>query len=208
MRIERYICGNMDSNCYVVDCGGSYAVIDVGFPTGEAIDRIAELGDKVEWILVTHRHFDHVMGVAAAKRLTGAKVAIHRLEACGLLDEEQSLYSRFRNSLGVPNECCSPDRLLEDGDTVTVGNCTFKVLLTPGHTEGSVCFLCGDLLFSGDTLFAGTVGRTDFPTGSAEQMTQSLHRLALLNDGTAVYPGHGEETTIGREKRNNPYMKR
>jgi glyoxylase-like metal-dependent hydrolase (beta-lactamase superfamily II) len=208
MQIERYTCGSLASNCYVVNCGGRYAVIDVGFPTGAAIYRIAELRDKIDWILVTHRHFDHVMGVAAAKRLTGAKVAVHRLEACGLLDEEKSLYSRFRRTPGVQNETCEPDLLLEDGDTVTVGDCTFKVLLTPGHTEGSVCFLCGDTLFSGDTLFAGAVGRTDFPTGSMEQMMHSLDRLALLGDGTVVYPGHGEDTTIGREKQCNPYMKR
>lgn len=208
MRVECYQCGNLASNCYIVDCGGRYAAIDVGFPTGAAIDRLAELGDKVEWILVTHRHFDHVMGVAAAKRLTGAKVAIHGLEAGGLLNEDISLYSHFRRMLGVPNEACEPDLLLEDGDTVTVGDCTVKVLLTPGHTEGSVCFLCGDTLFSGDTLFAGTVGKTNFPTGSMEQMMQSMERLAQLDDNTKVYPGHGEDTTIGYEKRTNPYMKR
>ncbi|MDD6283942.1 MAG: MBL fold metallo-hydrolase [Firmicutes bacterium] len=206
MHIERFDTGALGANCYIIESDGHYMAVDVGSPQGAAIDRLAQLGSAVELIVLTHRHFDHVMGVAEAVRLTGAKVAVHELDQCGLLSGDDSLYSRYRRMLNAENECCSADILLHDGDSIKLGGTEFEVIHTPGHTEGGICLYGCGILLSGDTLFNASIGRTDFPTGDDMAMQSSLRRLCALPGDTVVYPGHGESTTIGHEAASNPYI--
>ena len=136
--------------------------------------------------------------------MLGAKIAIGEQEADALLDDDITLCTRFH----LPEKKRKADITLADGEEYTVGDITFKVLHTPGHTEGSCCYLFGDVLVSGDTLFEQNVGRTDLKAGDPEKMRNSLARLSKLPDNTRVLSGHGGATTIGQEKQNNVYMKR
>ena len=162
------------------------------------------LNKKEIFILATHRHCDHVAGIADVRDLCGGKVVVSASDECGLKSTAQSL----GDLLGIKHRTCSADILVNDGDTVQMGDFTVGVLLTPGHTCGSVCYLLDDVIFSGDTLFCESIGRTDFPTGSPSEMQASLLRLFSLEEDYTVYPGHGEATSLGYEEQNNPYYYR
>ena len=184
--------GALQTNCYIVSDGTVCAVVD----PGDSGDRVADWLESQDLtplcILLTHGHFDHVGGAAALqRRYPGIEIYVH--EADTQLTANLSRGLVWTKHYG-------------EGDTVTVGAMTFRVLHTPGHTPGSVCLLCGDVLFSGDTLFAGSCGRTDFPKGSHSRMKQSLARLAALEGDLRVLPGHGGETTLERERKYNPYF--
>ncbi|MHB1404240.1 MAG: MBL fold metallo-hydrolase, partial [Desulfitobacteriaceae bacterium] len=158
---------------------------------------------KVEYILLTHGHADHIGAVDELKELLGAKVGIHAADADMLTDERQNLSSYFAPVIKMQ----PADLLLHDGQELKVGDEKITVLTTPGHSRGSVAFFTTDGVISGDTLFAGSIGRTDFPGGSLEQLLQGVEqKLLVLPDDTPVYPGHGEATTIGTEKKNNPFL--
>lgn len=202
MKVQRIVAGSVDVNCWIVgDADGVPAVVID--PAGHAERILEALNDRpVEAIVLTHAHFDHVGAVRGLMEATGAPLAIHRLDADAAADPARNLSDLF----GA--EICTPmaDILLEDGDEVRAGDAALTVLHTPGHSAGSICLLGGGHLFSGDTLFAGSVGRTDFEGGDARVLAESIRtRLAVLPDDTVVHPGHGDESTIGRERKRNVF---
>ena len=197
MRITTLPLGPLGANCYIVSAGACCAVIDPG-DNGPALHD-ALRGLTVSAILLTHGHFDHVGGVRALQAETGAPVYLSSHDLC--LPAELSG--------GLPAEFI--DLSQEAASAITVGSITFDVLETPGHCPGSVCFWAKDgqeeALFTGDTLFQGSMGRTDFPGGDLTAMQLSLQRLSQLPPSLAVYPGHGPASTIGDERRWNPFLR-
>lgn len=200
--------GTMQANCYIVETENSAVIIDPGFLERDIEKYIAENPDKVKYILLTHRHFDHINGAVKVRNLTGAKIVINELDEGGLYSDMLSLASMVGTFYGKADPDAHADIYVSEGDTVTVGDMVFTVMETPGHTEGGVCYVCNNVIFSGDTLFKGSIGRTDFPSSSNIDMRKSLDRLCLLPDEMVVYPGHGPKTTIGEEKRSNMFLKR
>lgn len=200
--------GTMQANCYIVETENSAVIIDPGFLERDIEKYIAENPDKVKYILLTHRHFDHLNAAVKARNLTGAKIVINELDEGGLYSDMLSLASMVGTFYGKADPDAHADIYVSEGDTVTVGDMVFTVMETPGHTEGGVCYVCNNVIFSGDTLFKGSIGRTDFPSSSNSDMRKSLDRLCLLPDSMLVYPGHGPKTTIGEEKRSNMFLKR
>ncbi|MBP3634815.1 MAG: MBL fold metallo-hydrolase [Oscillospiraceae bacterium] len=184
--------GSLQANCYVAANGSRCAVIDPGAQGVQLAGWLKDNHLTPEAILLTHGHFDHVGGVRALVEEFGMDVYLHEADTTMSGELAQGLY--WNKTYG-------------EGDTITVADLTFTVHHTPGHTPGSVCLQMEENLFAGDTLFAGSCGRTDFPGGSWEQMMASLCRLAAMESSYTVFPGHGGQTTIGREKESNPYMK-
>lgn len=200
--------GTMQANCYIVETENSAVIIDPGFLERDIEKYIAENPNKIKYILLTHRHFDHLNAAVKARNLTGAKIVINELDEGGLYSDMLSLASMVGTFYGKADPDAHADIYVSEGDTVTVGDMVFTVMETPGHTEGGVCYVCNNVIFSGDTLFKGSIGRTDFPSSSNIDMRKSLDRLCLLPDSMLVYPGHGPKTTIGEEKRSNMFLKR
>ncbi|MHB1653401.1 MAG: MBL fold metallo-hydrolase [Desulfitobacteriaceae bacterium] len=203
--LEGRAMGGMGANCYLFACDETRkgVVVDPG-AEGHAIYRwILEKQIQVEYILLTHGHLDHIGAVDELRELLGAKVFIHAGDAQMLMDGRKNLSAYFGPSMAFQ----AADGFLEDGQVLTVGKRDLTVLATPGHSPGSLSFLTSEGVFSGDTLFAGSIGRTDFPGGSLEQLLEGVEKkLLVLPDDTRVYPGHGESTTIGQEKRENPFL--
>lgn len=199
--------GPIKANTYILTdaSSGKTAVIDAGGCTPECKQALA--GKDVQYILLTHGHFDHILGVAEFKALTGAEVCIHEADAACLTDEAVSLCSWEYpgRQTAVP-----ADQLLKDGDVIELGETKLTVLHTPGHTKGGVCYVDYEnrLLFSGDTLFCLTAGRTDFPGGDDMELMSSLIRLRNLDGDFKVYPGHNRATTLESERTRNRYMRR
>ena len=208
MKLFHYTYGLL-ANCYLIadEESGESAVIDPGWFFDGLREKI-DVGEvqKPKYILLTHGHFDHILGVAALSEYTGAKVASHEADAQCLSDPEKSLACETE-CVQTPTKA---DILLHDGDEIALGRHKLKVMHTPGHTQGSVCYIDGQerVIFSGDTLFCRTVGRTDFAGGSAEQMTQSIIRLRALEGDYTVYPGHNRETTLDDERERNIFMRK
>ncbi len=200
--------GTMQANCYIVETDHAAVVIDPGYLEKQITSYVAENPDKIKFILLTHRHFDHLNAANALRKMTGAKIVIHELDEGGLYSDLLSLGSMAGGFYGHADPDAHADVYIDEGDTVTAGEMVFKVLYTPGHSEGGVCYLCENILFSGDTLFKGSIGRTDFPSSNNTEMRESLDRLCTLPDDTIVYPGHGPMTTIGHEKQTNIFLKR
>ena len=198
--------GPLMTNCYFVrdtETGDAVVVDPGGF--SPALVRQAELVGKenVKGILLTHCHFDHIMGVAQLKRLTGAPIYLPEEEAGAPADASLNLMGM------LPGEQLRPfaaDVLVRGEGPLSIGSLRFQVLHTPGHTAGSRCYLIGRDLLSGDTLFQYSVGRTDFPTGNGATLLASVRRLAALPGDYQVYPGHGDATTLEAERRYNPYL--
>lgn len=199
MRIEALVVPPLDNNVYLVIDEASHqaAVIDTGLGARELLSKAESLGAKIVAILNTHGHVDHTADDAPLKAATGAKLAIYEVDAYRL--QRNARESKW--FLPAPPPAVTPDLLLKEGTTVQVGGITLATLHTPGHTEGSCSFYdeADQVLFSGDTLFAGSCGRTDTLGGSPARMKASLRRLAELPPETKVRPGHGPSTTIGRE---------
>lgn len=191
------------ANSYIVTADGKHAVVIDPAHAG-VVNEVKNRGFICQFVLLTHCHFDHVAGVAALQE-TGAKVYIGETEK-PLVGTSADLFDRF----GVPREDYLVDEGLKDGDSRTLCGMQVQTLLTPGHTKGGVCYLFTDgnetALFTGDTLFAGTIGRTDFPTGSMQQLRESLKKLYELSGDYPVYPGHEESTTLDYERKTNPFM--
>jgi len=197
MQLASLTVGYIETNCYVVadentrDC----AIIDPGAESQRILDYVESNNLKCRHILLTHGHSDHVDGVA------------------GLLDELDATVYMSEKDNGIPigtggSGYTAPEGtvFIKDGDTISVGGLTFKVMETPGHTPGCVCFICEDAIFSGDTLFRNSCGRTDFTASNPEDMMKSLARLAALDGDYEVFPGHMGNSTLERERRNNYYM--
>ncbi len=191
------------ANCYLIKTENAALVIDPFEAYPEIIDFFEKNSAKEKIILLTHRHFDHILGVFKLHELFGAKIIIGEMDEVGLRESEESLSSW----VGLEQVPIEADITVSDGEVLNLGGTEFKVLHTPGHTVGSVCYIAEDCVFSGDTLFRGTVGRTDLPTGSNEALKLSLSKLKTLDKNYKVYPGHGSPTTLEDEIKNNPYMK-
>ncbi len=202
MILKQLTVGRFASNCYIVgsESGKEGMIIDPGASTKQILSDVEELGLNIRLIVLTHGHMDHIGAVKGVKEATGAEVAIHADDVRFL--RRLSLSTVY--NLSFPS---SPDRLLGDGDSIDIGDLHFTVLHTPGHSPGGICLLGHGVLFSGDTLFNYGIGRTDFPGGSHNQLMNSIStRLMALPDDTVVYPGHGPDTTIGIERRGNPFL--
>lgn len=205
MKVHKIMLGPLAVNCYVIETDKKNAVaIDVGGNYSRLKDLIDQKGLNLKKILLTHGHYDHFGGVADAAEDTGAEVLIHQNDAAMLTDRKLSLSEEISPEPFKPVEKYS---ILNDGDEITLDELNFKVMNTPGHTKGGVCYFCQDCVFTGDTLFRLSMGRTDFPGGDLVEMRKSLLKLAAINDDLNVYPGHNETSTLAFEKRNNPYMK-
>ena len=204
MQITNITGGPLPTNCYFLkdDETGASAVVDPGFESEELSELVRKDG-RVEKILLTHGHFDHISGVAKLQRETGAKVYLYTDELLFVTDSTLNLGGAFFESSVKPFRVDVP---LNDGDTVQLGSLEIQVLHTPGHTVGGCCYLVGDALFSGDTLMELSCGRTDFPTGNSSQMQSSLCRLGALRGDYRVFPGHGPSTTLEYERRNNSFL--
>ena len=191
------------ANCYILQDGDYTAVIDPGEYYEEA--KIALNNSKHKYILLTHPHFDHILGLYKLWQETGAKVVISSIDSVGLLeDNEISLVKETGNFM----PSVKADILVNDNDKLPFGDDFLTVIATPGHTNGSVCYKYKDALFTGDTLFCDTVGRTDLPSGDFYTLLKSLKKLKDINEDLRIYPGHENQTTLKREKERNPYMKR
>lgn len=189
----------LGTNCYFIISEDSLAIVDPGGAAEALIAVIREKGLTPKAIFLTHGHFDHADAAGKLKAHFGIPIYIHKLDAPMLENAETSHAAKF----GLSYNGCEADVLFEEGDTLSVGNETFTVLHTPGHTKGSSCFLSGNILISGDTLFRRSIGK--FDRENKEIMKESIMRLLSLDDDMLVYPGHEGETTIGEEKRANPF---
>lgn len=195
-----------EANAYIADCGcGKCVVIDPGYDA-ERIRKFCEAqGLTVIKVLLTHVHFDHILALNDLCHLTGASVVVHS-------GDKPALYEPYLNlsSMACPEPFSLASDIYveeaEEGEKLEVGDSVITVLHTPGHTPGSVCYLCEDVLFTGDTLFRGNIGRTDFPGGSGFEMKKSLERLKNLPGDYTLYSGHGAETTLSEERVSNFYL--
>lgn len=208
MKVEMFIVGRLLTNCYIVSCPKTRkaVIIDPGFETYEETQQIIRyLNDnsiKPIAVINTHGHPDHVAGNQALKDVLSIPIFIHEGDAQMLEEPGRRLAKLYGFTINTP----PADRLLHDGEEVTFGQQSLRVIHTPGHTPGSICLQSQNVLFTGDTLFAGSIGRVDFPHSSEKDMKTSLKRLKSLPDELTVYPGHGPITNLGEEKHLNPFL--
>ena len=200
MQIKRYKIGFIDNNNYLLwdESTNQAALIDATSNEQKIVDDVKKLGLTLRYIILTHGHFDHTTGTKFyQKAFPDAQLVACKKEAKLLYDRDLS-----KGPGGIV-----ADISVADGDELLLGDLSLKFIWTPGHTSGGMCILCEKVLFSGDTLLQCSVGRTDFPTGSMEELVDSIrNKLFVLPDDTRVLPGHNEETTIGFEKRYNPFV--
>lgn len=203
--VSSVVVTTIETNCYIARAGNCAAVVDPGeySPALESALKKAQI-KKLDYILLTHGHFDHIDGAVELKNNFGGQIVISEAEEPFFGDPSLNLCDDFGSTAVHPERA---DIKVNDGDTLPFDDGEIKVISTPGHTVGSVCYIIGDCLFTGDTLFRRSCGRTDFKTGNPLQMYASLRKLAKLDGDLVVYPGHMEETTLESERRNNPYMK-
>ena len=205
MILKTLVVGPFASNCYIVgsESSGRGIIIDPGAEAKLIIRTVNDLGLTIPLIVVTHTHIDHLGALKSVKDETRAKFALHEAEA-GL-----GVFSRMLSSMmgGSLSQLPKPDKLLKDGDTIDIDGLHFTVLHTPGHSPDGISLYGHRIVFTGDALFNYGIGRTDFPGCSYEQLMESIqNKLMTLPDETIVYPGHGSSTTIGEERRGNPFL--
>jgi hydroxyacylglutathione hydrolase len=209
VKIDRLVLGEFENNCFVIRSSGtasSCLIIDTGLNVVPLLDFLERTKLTPEAIILTHGHIDHIAGVEILrKQFPSIVVYIHKLDADMLGDANVNLSILA----GVPLTAGKADHVIEEGDTIDKAGIHLQVIHTPGHTPGGICLYCEKegVIFVGDTLFAGSIGRTDFPNGNMRQLIKGIRqKLFALPDETIVYPGHGPETTIGREKAENPFL--
>jgi len=195
--------GNYQTNCYIVhnETSKSCAIVDPGYQAEDLLQELQQLGLTVDAIFLTHGHFDHVGAVEALVRATNCQLWMH--------ERDYTQQKTPQNDYLYPlhDSTFTNVQFFEEQQVIRAGGLDFTVMETPGHTYGSVCLICENAIFSGDTLFAGSCGRTDLPGGDWATIRESLRRLAELEGNYGVYPGHGESTTLALEKQYNPYMR-
>jgi len=201
--IKRFEAMFFPENCYAVTITEGIFLVDPGEYTDSLKKFVLQNKNDIKYILLTHRHFDHVLATAEViKDCPNAKIIIHKDEAEGLLDAAVSLAKKFDK----PQQPIGADVLVEDGDIISLGDTKIKVMHTPGHTAGSVCYVVDDCIFCGDTIFKLSCGRTDLPSGNSVELLSSLKKLKGLDGEYKLYPGHNEDTLLSFEKENNPFM--
>jgi glyoxylase-like metal-dependent hydrolase (beta-lactamase superfamily II) len=197
------------ANCYLLEDEktGKCAIVDPGWYDNIITDVLDEKNINPEYVLLTHGHFDHILGVYGLQKERGAKVVIHEADADHLIDPKKSL---CEGNFPEPQYPVTADITVKEGDVIMLGEEEIKVMSTPGHTNGSVCYILEKdrVIISGDTLFCMTAGRTDFPDGSDEKMIESLKRLIALDGNYDVLPGHNRATTLESERKRNWYIRR
>ena len=197
MKVSMMQVGPIGTNCYILEDGGKIAIIDPGDEAERILSILSRLDSRVEYILLTHGHYDHTTAVPELhKALPEAKIYIHQADANGAGSRLFPLAGQVDDLL-----------LYDEGDALPLGALTIEVLHTPGHSPGSVTLKAGDVLFTGDTLFAGDCGRTDLRGGSWEEILVSLGRLGKLEGNFHVLPGHGDTSDLDTERKINPYLK-
>ena len=201
-KIDKVIVGTYENNCYIIrdEASPTCVLVDPGWDAQRLLDKIRELGLTVEAILLTHGHFDHVLAVKEISEATSCPVWMHKGDhhpASGAMID--FFYPLSKEDLPNVQYC-------DDGDTLFLAGLSIQVLATPGHTQGSVCYQFEDILITGDTLFAGSIGRTDLPGGSYQTILTTLKRLTALQENYHILPGHGEESDLNTEKHCNPYL--
>lgn len=204
--LETLIVGDLQMNCYLFGCNVTKeaVIIDPGGDADYIMGVVSEYNASVKAIILTHGHYDHIAAVSELRTDLACPIMIHRGDADALTNPMINL-----SALSGESIICPPaDRILEEGDRISVGNLMLEVIHTPGHTRGGICLKYANLLFVGDVLFNSGIGRTDLPGGSFDQLERSIvSKIYTLPADTVVLPGHGEETTVGYEKQRNPYVR-
>lgn len=211
MLLLKLTVGFLSTNCYIIACKNTREalIIDPGFAeheSEEVLNEISRYNLRIKYIINTHGHVDHISGNAMVKRVTNAQIAIHREDAEMLTNPIENLSWMLGMKISSP----PPDITFTGREKIKVGSLEFEIIHTPGHTPGSISLYCKDkkIVFVGDTLFAGSIGRTDLPGGSFKELISSIkNKLFTMSDETVVYPGHEEATTIGKERVGNPFLK-
>jgi glyoxylase-like metal-dependent hydrolase (beta-lactamase superfamily II) len=195
--------GLFGSNCYILGDNGEGVVIDPGVEAGEILGVAEKNSLKVKYIILTHTHIDHICYMDELRDLTGAKVAVHKADS----DTFSNPVLNGSVLMGQNISFKDADIFLKEGDVLEVGSLKLNIIHTPGHTPGGICIKVDNNIFTGDTLFRLSIGRTDLGRGSYEELINSIKsRLMILDDNVKVYPGHNEPTTIGFERKNNPFL--
>jgi len=203
--VDKLVVGPFASNCYIVGSQSNKEgmIIDPGDEAKKILRKVKDLELDIKFIVLTHGHIDHTGALKEVKEATGAEVIIHADDAESLKNQLLAIAFGLSYPTAPP-----PDRLLEDGGSINIGDLHFEVVHTPGHTPGGVCLLGQGVVFSGDTLFNYGIGRADLPGGNYQQLLNSIQtKLLVLPDNTVVYPGHGSDTTIGAERVGNPFLR-
>lgn len=194
MEIYNLYPGSYASNCYVISSNSHAAVIDPSADAHVILDFLEKKGLTIDFIVATHGHFDHLISADELRNLSGVPLYIHESDACCLSDGEKNAYSIFFGG----NKTYQPaEKILRDGDLITLGETSLRIINTPGHTAGCICLLCEDSLFTGDTLFSDSIGRLDLYSGSTPKMRSSLSLLRGLDQRLKIYPGHGDTGILG-----------
>lgn len=205
MNVHRLVLGELETNCYILSAeNGQGIIIDPADDADEICSWIAREDICPTAVVLTHAHFDHMLAAGEVCNRLSVPLYVGEGDWEALSDPNRNLSEWFSPS--APLQLMA-DRTLAEGDVISIGETSLTVMETPGHTPGCICLLGDAVLFSGDTLFCGSIGRLDFPGGNVQQMTDSLSRLVTLPADTVVYSGHGEMTTIGRELATNPFLR-
>lgn len=205
MIVERIVVGPLQVNCFILACPQTLeaAVIDPGAEGERITAALQRLGATAKLVINTHGHFDHIGANHLLVEQTGAELLIHRGDLA-LLDKAEQHAALYGLSVSAS---APPSRMLDGGETLTLGSLEVKVLATPGHSPGGISLYVDGHVFTGDALFAGSIGRTDLPGGDLDQLLTAIRdQLLVLPEDTLVHPGHGPDSSIGREKRSNPFL--